>query len=62
MGGLYLDYAVQAFYDAISLLIAAIMVAELGGMDSTNVKRHQLSALWACAKALRAPSELICCF
>lgn len=45
-----MDYAVQAFYDAISLLIVAIMVAELGGMDSTNIQRHQLSALWACAK------------
>lgn len=46
--GLYLDYAVQAFYDGLTLLISAIMVAELGGMDSSNVYRHGLSALWAC--------------
>ena len=30
-GGLYLDYAVQAFYDGLILLIASVMVVGLGG-------------------------------
>jgi len=37
ISGLYLDYAVQAFYDGLTLLISAIMVAELGGMDSSTL-------------------------
>ena len=35
--GLYLDYAIQAFYDGLTLLISTIMVAELGGMDHRSL-------------------------
>ena len=41
--GLYLDYAIQAFYDGLTLLISTIMVAELGGMDHRSLackKKH----------------------
>ncbi|CAK9059956.1 unnamed protein product [Durusdinium trenchii] len=46
--GLYLDYAIQAFYDGLTLLIASIMVSGLGGMEPVNPYRGGLSALWAC--------------
>eukprot|EP00434_Breviolum_minutum_P031555 symbB.v1.2.027900.t1/scaffold2896.1/size67727/2 len=46
--GLYLDYAIQAFYDGLTLLISTIMVAELGGMDHRNIYRSGLYALWVC--------------
>lgn len=46
--GLYLDYAVQAFYDGLILLIASVMVVGLGGMSSVNVYRHRLSPVWVC--------------
>ncbi|CAE7275989.1 FKS1 [Symbiodinium pilosum] len=46
--GLYLDYAMQAFYDGLILLIASVMVVGLGGMSSVNVYRHRLSPVWVC--------------
>ncbi|CAJ1393426.1 unnamed protein product [Effrenium voratum] len=46
--GLYLDYAIQAFYDGLTLLIAAAMVTELGGMEADNIYRGRLFALWFC--------------
>ena len=41
-GGLYLDYAIQAFYDGLTLLIASIMVSGLGGMEPVNPYRRLL--------------------
>eukprot|EP00931_Biecheleriopsis_adriatica_P013175 TRINITY_DN11451_c1_g1_i1.p1 TRINITY_DN11451_c1_g1~~TRINITY_DN11451_c1_g1_i1.p1 ORF type:complete len:1910 (-),score=325.40 TRINITY_DN11451_c1_g1_i1:23-5515(-) len=46
--GLYLDYAVQTFYDGILLLGASLMVLQLGGMNVENTYRHSLTPIWVC--------------
>ncbi|CAE8594116.1 unnamed protein product [Polarella glacialis] len=47
-GGLYLDYAVQAYYDGMNLLGLAILVLLLGGVSDANGHSGSLIFTWVC--------------